>query len=141
MTHSWHKSLKAGTAGEDVIASLFPTWTRESGRKQDFTMPDGTRVEVKTESRTTAQTPNLALETESSPGRPGAIQRAVDDGVSIVVYLFSDGELFSYDAVKLLQYMKLHDSEYRKVKIPNKTYNTTIILIPRVDLKEVEIKL
>lgn len=141
MIHSWHKSLKAGTAGEDVIASLFPDWTRNDGRKQDFTMPDGTRVEVKTESRTTKQTPNLALETESSPGRPGAIQRAVDDGVKLVVYLFADDKYFVYDSVKLLEFMKLHDSKYRKVKIPNKTYNTTIILIPRTHLKEEEIKL
>ena len=35
--------------------------------------------------------------------------------------------------------MKANEEKYRKVKIPNKTYQTTVILIPRADLKDVEI--
>lgn len=139
MAANFRNDLKRGAAGEDRIAAMFPKWTRSSGRKEDFVTDKGELVEVKTESRTTMQTPNVALEVESSPGRPGAIQRAVNDGVSLVVYLFADGEYFVYDVTKLLQFMLTNDDKYRKVKIPNKTYNTSIILIPRADLKDVEI--
>ena len=103
MKANFKNDLARGAKGEDRIASMFPKWTRSSGRKEDFVTDKGELVEVKTESRTTEQTANVALETESSPGRPGAIQRAVNDGVSLVVYLFADGEYFVYDAVRLLQ--------------------------------------
>jgi hypothetical protein len=139
MTANFKNDLKRGAAGEDRIAKLFPTWTRESGRKQDFTMPDGTKVEVKTESRTTAQTPNVALEFESSPGKPGAVRRAVDDGVTVIVYLFKDDKLFFYDARKLYDFMVDNVERYRMVSVPNSTYVTQVLIVPRAHLKEVEV--
>lgn len=141
MKHNFKKSLAAGAKGEDRIHAMFPKWTRKDGRKEDFVTEDGLLVEVKTESRTTEQTPNVALEVESSPGKPGAIQRAVNDGVSLVVYLFADDKMFFYDATRLLDFMKVNDSKYRVVKIANRTYNTTIIVVPRADLKEVEVEI
>lgn len=139
MRADFKSDLKRGAAGEERIAAMFPSWSRSSGRKEDFVTDKGELVEIKTESRTTTQTPNLALEVESSPGKPGAIQRAVNDGVSLVVYLFADNEYFVYDAVRLLQFMRDKSDKYRTVKIPNKTYYTTVILIPREDLEGVEI--
>ena len=139
MTADFKKDLKRGQAGEERVAKLFPKWSRSDGRKEDFITDKGELVEVKTEGRSTAQTPNVALELESSTGRRGAIQRAVDDGISLVLYLFSDGEYFVYDAVRLLQFMKLNENEYRQVKIKNKTYETTVLIVPRKDLEEVEI--
>lgn len=139
MTHKFKDSLKAGAAGEDRIQAMFPTWVRNDGRKQDFTMPDGTKVEVKTESRTTEQTPNVALEWESSPGRPGAIKRAVDDGIKYVVYLFKDDKIFSYDAKKLFDYMVDNVERYRMVGIRNSTYITQVLIVPRAHLKGVQV--
>lgn len=139
MTANFLKDLKRGQAGEDRLHKMFPKWTRSSGRKEDFVTEAGELVECKFESRTTEQTPNVALEVESSPGKPGAIQRAVNDGVSLIVYLFADDKHFVYDSVSLLTFMKLHDNKYRKVRVPNKTYFTTVILIPRDDLKEIEV--
>ncbi len=140
MTSNFKHDLKRGAAGEDRIAKMFPKWTRNDGRKQDFTTDKGILIEVKTESRTTLQTPNVALEVESSPGRPGAIQRAVSDGVSVVLYLFSDDKLFAYDAVGLLAFMTFHEGVYRTVKIPNKNYHTTVMIVPREALKDVEVE-
>lgn len=139
MSANFKTDLKRGAAGEERIQAMFPKWTRKDGRKEDFVTEQGELVEVKTESRTTAQTPNVALETESSPGKPGAIQRAVDDGVSLVVYIFADDKVFFYDAVKLLKFMN-SPHNYREVKIQNRTYQTTIIVVPRADLKDVQVE-
>lgn len=139
--HNFKSSLKAGAAGEARLHKLFPAWTRTAGRVEDFRTSEGKLVELKTEGRATTQTPNLALELMSSPGRPGAIARAVADNITYMIYLFADDKYFVYEPVALLEYMTVHANKYRLVQIPNRTYETTVMLVPRADLTHLEVKL
>lgn len=138
--HNFKSSLGRGALGEAKFHKLFPTWTRTDGKKEDFITPEGKLVELKTEGRSTEQTPNLALELMSSPGKPGAVQRAVNDGIHYIVYLFADGKYFVYEPKALLEFMNTA-TKYRIVQIPNRTYETTVILIPRADVAHLEVTL
>lgn len=141
MSYNFKSSLRQGQKGEEAFHKLFPDWTRSDGKKEDFVMPNGKLVELKTEGRTTEETPNVALELESSKGRPGAIQRAMTDGVHFVVYVFADGKYFVYDTLKLNEFIVERQSEYRNVKIQNSTYQSIVLLVPREDLKRCEVPL
>ncbi len=139
--HHFGRSLSRGKMGEERIHKLFPTWTRTDGRKEDFITPEGKLVELKTEGRATTETKNLALELMSSPGKPGAIQRAVNDNIDYIIYLFADGKYFVYEPKRLLAYMNEFAGQYRLVNIPNRTYETTVMLVPRADVAHLELEL
>lgn len=138
MAFTFKGQLKKGHEGEERIQKLFPNWIRTDGRAEDFFTPAGGSIEVKAESRTTEETPNLALELESSPGRPGAIERAVVDNIDYVVYLFADDKYFAYNPKRLLAFMQENKDKYRQVKVRNATYYTTVLLVPREALREFE---
>ena len=142
MRYNFRSSLKQGAAGEDRLHKLFPAWTRKDGKKEDFVTPEGKKVELKTEGRTTEQTPNLALEWESSPGKPGAIRRACDDLIDYIIYLYADDKYFVYRPEELLLFMVENEDLYRMVKVQNSTYTTLVLLVPRDAVKHllVEIK-
>lgn len=141
MSFNFRSSLRQGQAGEAKLHELFPSWTRLDGRKADFAMPDGTLIELKTEGRSTAETANIALELHSSGDRPGAIERAVTDGVTYVIYMFADGIYFVYDALLLKNFLFENKELYRNVKIKNTSYHSTIVLVPREALKQIEVQL
>ena len=134
--HDFKSSLAKGHEGEIYMQSLFPKWRRTDGYKEDLITEDGKLVEIKTESRTTEQTPNVALEWASSPGRPGAIERACKDGVTYLIYLFADKKYFVYDPVKVWAFMRKNYAKYRRVSIVNPTYYSTVLLVPRADLED-----
>lgn len=139
MRHNFKRSLAAGHAGEQRIAELFPTWQRTDGRVEDFILPNGDKLDLKTESRSSTETPNIAAETASSEGRPGAIERAVNDDVKYIMYLFSDGVFFIYESTKLHDYMKM--AKHRKVQIKNTAWTSTVMLVPREAVKHLEVQI
>lgn len=139
--YNFRSSLRSGKAGEERLHAMFPDWERLDGTAADFKMPNGKLVELKTEQRTTGETANVALELHSSGSKPGAIERAVTDGVSYVIYMFADGQLFIYDATMLRNFLLENSALYRNVKIRNTNYNSTVVLVPRDALKEVEVSL
>lgn len=126
--------LKAGQAGEDYIQSMFPNWRRSSGFKEDFVTDKEELVELKTESRTCEETPNLALELHSSGTGKGAVERAAEQS-DIIIYLFRCGTMFLYDSKSLWHFLNTNKNRYRNVKIKNKGYETTVVLVPRVDVE------
>lgn len=136
---NFKSSLAQGHAGEQRMLSLFPNWKRTDGRKEDFIMPNGHTVELKAEQRSTIETPNLAVELESSPGRPGALERAVNDDITYIVFLYSDGNYFTYKPQELLNFTK--SNSFRIVKVQNPTYETTVALVPRRDVQHLEVQL
>lgn len=138
---SFQKDLKQGKAGEDAFHKLYPKLIKTNGRLYDFETIAGKRVELKTETRTTGETPNLALELNSSGGRLGCIQNAFKNSVDYLVYAFADDKHFVYNCTAVFIYMVSNAYRYRQVQVPNGTYKTTIVLIPRADLKALEVLL
>lgn len=139
MRHNFKRSLAAGAAGETRLHAMFPSWTRTDGRIEDFIMPNGDKVDLKTESRSSLDTPNIAAELSSSDGRPGAIERAVNDSVKYIIFLFADDVYFMYRAVDLLAYM--NTAKHRTVRIPNQGWTSTIMLVPRETIKHLEVQI
>jgi hypothetical protein len=127
-------SLKQGHAGEARFAKLYPAYIRTDGRREDFIAPTGELVELKCESRTIEQTANLALELSSSEGRPGAIERAITDGITYIVYMFADGLTFTYNPKELFEHMSANGHKYRLINIPNRGYTSVVMLVPRADV-------
>jgi hypothetical protein len=128
------QDLQKGHDAEIRFNALFPSWKRLDGLKADFELPNGDTVELKSEQRTTAQTPNLAVEWASSPGKPGAIERAYLDNVTYIVYLYADDNYFMFKTGDLWAFIKRNYPNYRKVKVENVNYDTEVCLIPRVDV-------
>lgn len=135
MSSYFQSSLKAGQIGEAAFHELYPDWERLEGTSADFKMPDGRLVELKTELRSTADTPNMAIELNSSAGKPGALEKSVTDGCSFIVYYYSDGAYFAFDPKELLEYVTKYRMLYRKVSVPNANYDTTVLLLPRRDIE------
>jgi hypothetical protein len=133
---NFKSSLIQGQAGEAKFHALYPNWIRTDGRKEDFILPDGRTAELKTESRTTAQTPNLAIELNSSAGRIGALERAVFDKVTYIIYMFADGKYYVYDPVALMAYV--NTAKHRICNIPNQGYTSIVMLVPRSAVKHLE---
>lgn len=132
--HNFKNSLKVGHQGEKKFHKLHPEYIRTDGRLEDFIAPTGELVEIKYETRTTEQTLNLALELQSSETKPGAIARAVADGISYITYMFADGQLFTYNPTDLLEHMTANSHKYRLVNIPNRGYTSVVMLVPRADV-------
>ncbi len=137
--HSFKASLAKGQAGEEAFHNLFPELTRTDGRLCDFITPAGHRLELKKESRTTAETPNIAVEIESSPGRLGAIYTASHNKVKYFVYFFADSRYFVYDTEALLEFILTNADRFRLVKVRNSTYYSTVILLPRLEVQSLEV--
>lgn len=138
MYNHFKSKLKQGQSGEDRLHKLFPDWLRADGRVADFVTADGHLVELKTESRSTADTPNLAIEMASSPGKAGAIERAVTDNIDMIVFMYSDDKLFAYHPAALLEFANVHRKKYRTVFVPNDGYDTEVLLIPRSAVTHLE---
>lgn len=138
MYNHFKSKLKQGQSGEDRLHKLFPNWLRADGRIADFVTDEGHLIELKTESRTTEQTPNLALEMASSPGKPGAIQRAINDGIDTIVYMYADDRLFAYAPAALLEFAIQNRKKYRTVFVPNDSYESEVLLVPRDAVKHLE---
>lgn len=136
--HSFRRSLKRGSTGEFRFHAMHPTLIRTDGKVEDFKTLNGKLVELKTESRSTLETPNIAVEMQSSEKRPGALQRAVDDNIDYIVYLFANDLYFCYNPKKLLEYVLAAKVKYRHVDIPNKGYTSVVVLVPRADLLHLE---
>ena len=135
--YTFKDSLAQGTAGELRFLAMFPLLQMTDGRKADFILPNGRKADLKTESRSTAQTANFAIELYSSVDRPGAIERAVNDNIDYIVYMFADKKLFAFLAIQLLQY--IHNAKHRIVMVPNAGYETCVMLVPRAAITHLEV--
>lgn len=138
MYNHFRSKLAQGQSGEERLHKLFPTWTRTDGKGADFITEHGFKVELKTESRSTAETPNIALELASSAGKPGAIHRAVEEGIDRIIFMYSDGALFCYSPAALLEFAVKNRTKYRTVFVDNDTYQTEVLLVPRKDVAALE---
>lgn len=138
---SFEGDLKAGQDAETTFHAKHPWLIRADGKLYDFETPKGKRVELKSEKRTTAETPNLALELNSSGGRLGCIQNAYNNDVHYLVYTFADGKQFTYNCTALFIFMIANAYRYRQVHVSNGSYLTTVVLIPRADLHALEVLL
>lgn len=88
--------------------------------------------EIKAESRTSLQTPNLAIERYSS------VQARTDGGpwqtkAILYAHIYSDGLLCIMDRLELKNWLNKNMSKYKSFSAENVGYTTTGVLIPRLE--------
>ena len=147
IVHSFSSSLKKGQIGEEILMNLWPGLIRLDGRKADFITPDGELMELKTDSYNMSSTDNFFIELLSDIDRnaPGGPAQAALHGSSLWCYMYSQNEtMFVFNTFELLERVKtlVATGLYRTVDIPNKSWTTRGVLIPRavlIDLATVKI--
>lgn len=130
-TVSWTIDLSYGQKREKDFVELLPELklVAQNGIKEDFIDKNGDKWELKSERRTTAQTPNIAVEVISSYKRQGAIYNAFKNKTKYICYLFADNVFFVYDVSKLYYLAKHIATKHGTIKVRNS--NARIILLPR----------
>lgn len=144
--HNFVSSLKKGQAGEELLMQLWPGLIRLDGRKADFTTPEGECLELKTDSYNMDDTPNMFIEllSDVARGAPGGPAQAVSHS-SLWCYLYAQNStIFIFKTAELLERINtlVATGLYRTVDIPNKSWTTRGVLIPRavlIDLATVKI--
>lgn len=133
------QSLKQGNRGEDRLLKQFPNLRKGDGRKVDIYTPSGKHIELKSESRTIEETPNLAIEIGHSNGSIGALDRACQDNIDYLVYMFGCGTIFTYNPKQLKEFLDKSSVNFRIVQVKNKSYTTFVKLVPRELVKHLQI--
>lgn len=136
--HDFKSSLKKGQVGELLLLNATPGLVRLDGRKSDFITKDGISLELKTDSYDMASTPNFFIELVSDLARekPGGPRQAQLHGSILWCYLYVKNlVLFTFNTDELVNWLDVHDKNYLPSRIPNKTWTTLGIKVPRIDLK------
>lgn len=134
----FNKSLNEGNRGEALLLSKYPTLKKGDGRVVDIYTPSGKLLELKSESRTIEQTPNLAIEMGHSNGAIGALDRACEHNIDYLVYMYGCGAIFTYNPKELKQFLNTTEIKFRQVSVKNKTYDTYVKLVPRETVKHLQ---
>lgn len=135
--------LAVGDLGEQTFARHYPKATRLDGRKGDFELPDGRKVELKTDSYSPDRTPNFFMERYSSFEKksPGGPWQAKLHGVELFVYGFaSDSFRYWFETNKLVEWLEANEPSYRPMMVRNKGWQALGLLVPRASLKHLEIE-
>lgn len=141
VVHNFKASLAKGALGEELFLKMHPTATRTDGRKSDFILADGTKLELKTDSYSMDSTPNFFIELYSDVDRakPGGPVQALSHGSTRWAYLYiQDKTMFVFDTQELIERIEvlLKTGLYKKRSIPNRSWTTVGVLIPRAAIQD-----
>lgn len=140
-TFDFKEQLAKGEKGEEKFLSAYPDLTRLDGRKGDFVGFSGRKIELKTDSRSTRDSPNFFMERyrndEEQPGGPWQSQASA---IYYFVYLFADGIIYWFETAALVNYLEEHKTEYKTRRIFNKGWTAVGWLVPRASLESLIIK-
>lgn len=137
--HIFKKSLAAGQAGEKAILALWPELQPLDGREGDFVLPDGKKVELKTDSYSHDKTGNFFIEVYSDvdKGKVGGPAQADMHNCFYFAYFFpSHGICYVFETKKLLEQLKTVPLG-RPVEIRNVRWTTVGHKVPRTLLTPV----
>lgn len=142
--HKFHDSLKVGKAGEAALQKLWPELTPLGGKGSDFILPDGTRVEVKSDSYDMNATGNMFIELLSDLDRVkvGGPRQAALHGSTLWVYWFPKNKVaYVFKTEDMVQWLRDNENFYAPIYIKNIRWTTVGIKVPRVTLRHMaEIK-
>lgn len=148
--HSFKKSLDKGLQGELALLKYIPCLLKLNGRRSDFIVKELSRIgprlvekgetlELKTDFYRMAKTENFFIEVWSDvdKGKPGGPMQAQLHGSTYWLYMyFHDKTAFLFKTEELCEYLEKQDkNRWPASLIPNKTWTTMGMRVPREDLK------
>jgi hypothetical protein len=144
LTKTWDMAtqLAIGSAGEALFLKFNPDLVRLDGRKGDFVGFSKRKIELKTESRTTKETPNLFIERYRNDilCTPGGPWQALEHKVYYIVYMYADGVVYWFKVAEMVEWLEAHENNYKKHRIPNKGWASIGWLVPRASVEHLIIK-
>lgn len=139
MIHDFKTSLAKGAAGEVLLMEAWPGLERLDGRKSDFlVLATGEQLELKSDQYDMDKTENFFIEVWSDRERlkVGGPRQALSHGSSIWVYMFPKNRtMFVFDTGALVSWLAENVAVYPLINIPNRTWITAGIKVPREVLK------
>lgn len=137
---SWPTDLSYGKKREQEFVNALPFLGLKAleGTKADFIDKNGVKWELKSERRTAAQTPNIAVEVESSFAKKGAIFNAVQNECQFIAYYFSCGTVYIYNASSLLVIARCFRRKFGSFKVNNSS--ASVVLLRRDMLRKAGIE-
>lgn len=141
-TFDFQEQLAKGNAGEIKFLKAYPDLTRLDGRKGDFIGFSKHKIELKTDSRSTKDSPNIFIERirNESTGAMGGPFQAKEHEVHYFVYLFSDGIIYWFETEELVVHLEAHQADYAVRRIFNKGWTAVGWLVSRASLEHLIIK-
>ena len=139
---SMQKQLSIGSKAEELFLKYHPDVTRLDGRKGDFIGFTQKKIELKADSRSVRDTPNMFVERYSvlSSKKAGGPWQAAEHEVYYFVYLFSCGTIYWFETAALIEHLERNESTYQSRAIRNRAWTTLGYLVPRASLEHLIIK-
>lgn len=134
--HNFASSLIKGQTGEGLFLSLTGL-KKLDGRRHDFIdEKTGETYELKTDSYSEEKTKNFFIElwSDVDRGAPGGPEQALLHGSTYWVYMFPASNVYyKFKTKELCKFLKelYKENNFRKVEIPNRTWTTVGVLVPR----------
>jgi hypothetical protein len=139
----FQKDLEFGQLAEARFNILWPALTRTDGRKGDFTLPDGSIVELKTDKYNPCVFPNVIMERYRSGGLPGGPWQAQEHGAKYFSYWFIKWNILKlYHVDTLVQVIPdiVSKRDIGLSQISNGSYATSYYRVPIVALTDFELR-
>lgn len=134
--------LAVGKKAEKAFLEAYPDLHELDGLTGDFIGKTGRKIELKAESRTTKQTPNMFIERfRDEEEKDGGAWQAAAHGVHYLVYLFSDGFVYWMPVKELIKHLEANEASYKKSRIQNRGWSAVGWIVPRASLEHlIELK-
>ena len=143
---SFRKQFKIGNKGESLFIKHYSDMNaRKTGTRDfDIFIDDNTKVELKSDSRSTLDSPNLFIERYSDLDKktPGGVHQSFGKGTKYFVYLFlKDRTFFWYETSKLKDYIDKNEDKFEKKTIFNFGYRSLGYLVKREEVMKLQIRI
>lgn len=129
---NFRKDLARGRKGEQLLLQLWPGLISLGGKGADLQLPNGEKVELKSDYYSMQQTSNFFIEIYGNLAKstPGGVTKALKDGCKWFVYLYvQDATAYVFDCAELQCAVQKMPQTIRYVE--NRNYITMGILIKR----------
>lgn len=136
--HSFKNSLAKGKAGEALFLAAWPDLEQLDGRRSDFRHKvTGDTYELKSDQYDMAKTENFFIELWSNAERlkPGGPLQALKHESDFWCYMFVKNKvIFEFHTNELVDWVLQNAHKYGRIAIPNKSWTTTGMKVPRTAL-------
>lgn len=137
--YDFKKQLAVGNKGEELFLKYHPDIQRLDGRKGDFMGFTNQKIELKTDSRTCKQTPNLFIERYRNDKKDaGGPWQAKEHEVHWFVYMFADTFIYWFEVEELIKF--LEENKFPSRSIQNRGWSAMGYLVPRAAVEHLIVK-